>query len=165
MSRASFRVLGLSSEDAELGSKVGDREIFVSDRIDQATVPDAKMTVGFARVGRGERLEISFPYDEVLIVTKGSYSVRTEHGELVTARAGEAIYLPAGSSNASHAEEDTGLRGQPALGLRRPRGDVLTGRGPRPDRCSVHLDGEARRDRGRHPGAAGRRPRGARRGS
>jgi Ethanolamine utilisation protein EutQ len=65
------------------------------------------MTVGFARLGRGEVLDISFPFDEVLVLTKGSYTVRTEDGEEVTARAGEVIYLPAGSANSSYAQEDT----------------------------------------------------------
>ena len=101
-----FRVLRLAIEDAKTWSKVGDHEIFVSDLVGQTTVPAAKMTVGFARVGRGETLDISFPYDEVLIVTKGSFTVRTEHGQVVTAQAGEVIYLPAGSSNSSHADED-----------------------------------------------------------
>ncbi len=107
MSDSRIRVRKLTAKDAETWAKVGDGQIFVSDIVDQATVPDAKMTVGFARVGKGEALDISFPYDEVLILTKGSYVVRTEHGETVTARAGEVIYLPAGSSSSSHAEEDT----------------------------------------------------------
>lgn len=107
MSDSRMRVRKLTTEDADAWSKVGDGEIFVSDIVDLTTVPDAKMTVGFARVGKGEVLDISFPYDEVLILTKGSYTVRTEHGQAVTARAGEVIYLPGGSSSSSHAEEDT----------------------------------------------------------
>ena len=86
-----MRVLRLTTEDAETWSGVGDGDIFVSDIVDQATVPEAKMTLGFARLGRGEVLDISFPYDEVLVLTKGSYTVRTEDGEEVTARAGEVI--------------------------------------------------------------------------
>lgn len=107
MSDARMRVRKLTTEDVEIWSKVGDHQIFVSDIVDHGTVPDAKMTVGFARIGKGEALDISFPYDEVLILTKGSYTVRTEHGDAVTARAGEVIYLPAGSSSSSHADEDT----------------------------------------------------------
>jgi hypothetical protein len=43
------RVLRLTTEDAETAwSRVGDGEIFVSDIVDEAGVPDA-MTVGFAR--------------------------------------------------------------------------------------------------------------------
>ncbi|HTE64064.1 MAG TPA: cupin domain-containing protein [Solirubrobacteraceae bacterium] len=62
--------------------------------------------MGAEKIMRGEALDISFPYDEVLIVTKGSYTVRTEHGAVITARAGEVIYLPAGSSNFARAEPD-----------------------------------------------------------
>jgi ethanolamine utilization protein EutQ (cupin superfamily) len=101
-----MRVSRLSSENAEAWSQVAD-QIFVSDVVDQGTAPDAKMTVGFARVGAGEALDISFPYDEVLILTKGAYTVRAEDGQTVTARAGEVIYLPAGSRSHSRAEEDT----------------------------------------------------------
>jgi ethanolamine utilization protein EutQ (cupin superfamily) len=102
-----MRVLRLTSADAGDWTRVGDQEIFVNDLIDQAAAPDAKMTVGYARVGKDEALDISFPYDEVLIVTRGAYTVRTEQGGAVTARAGDVIYLPAGSASASRAEEDT----------------------------------------------------------
>jgi ethanolamine utilization protein EutQ (cupin superfamily) len=97
----------LSAEATEEWAKVGDGEIFVSDIIDQAREPEAKMTVGFARVGAGEELEISFPYDEVLILTKGTYTVRTASGEEVTASAGEVIYLPGGAVSTARAEEDS----------------------------------------------------------
>ena len=107
MSDSRIRVRKVTVGDAEAWSRVGEQEIFVSDVMDQGTVPDAEMTVGFARIDKGEALEISFPYDEVLVLTKGSYTVKTEHGESVTARAGEVIYLPAGSSSSSRADEDT----------------------------------------------------------
>ena len=96
----------LTTEDVERWQPVSD-QIVVGDIVDQATAPDAKMTVGFARVGSGEELDISFPYDEVLIVTRGCYTVRPDQGEAITARAGEVIYLPAGSSSSSRADEDT----------------------------------------------------------
>jgi copper(I)-binding protein len=44
----------MTPADAETGSKLGDQAIFVSDIVDRANVPDAKMTVGFARVGNRE---------------------------------------------------------------------------------------------------------------
>ena len=106
MGEAGIAVKKLSAEDAEDWSKVGDGEIFVNDMVDQASEPEAKMTVGYARVGGGEEHEISFPYDEVLVLTRGAYTVRTEAGEEITARAGEVIYLPAGSRNSSYANED-----------------------------------------------------------
>lgn len=33
----------------------------------------SRVTVGFARLAGGEELEISFPYDEVLVLTRGVY--------------------------------------------------------------------------------------------
>ncbi|TDD29830.1 DUF861 domain-containing protein [Kribbella turkmenica] len=101
-----MRVRKLTSADRDWIA-VGDQQIFVNDLIDEAGAPDARMTVGFARVGKGESMDISFPYDEVLVITSGSYAVRTEDGEVLTAGPGEVIYLPGGSSNASWANEDT----------------------------------------------------------
>ncbi|GAA2670732.1 cupin domain-containing protein [Nonomuraea recticatena] len=101
-----MRVKKITHEDGAW-TGVEDHQIFVNDLIDAATQPDAKMTVGFARVARGESMDISFPYDEVLIVTAGSYAVRTEDGETLRATAGDVIYLPGGTSNSSWAEEDT----------------------------------------------------------
>ncbi|NRQ35043.1 hypothetical protein HII36_24935 [Nonomuraea sp. NN258] len=86
---------------------IGDSQIYVNDLIDAASAPEAKMTVGFARLAQGESMEISFPYDEVLIITKGSYAVRTAAGETLRAAAGDVIYLPGGTSNSSWAEADT----------------------------------------------------------
>jgi ethanolamine utilization protein EutQ (cupin superfamily) len=106
MSDGTMQVRKLTAADAEPWIKVGGDEIYVSDIIDQAAAPEAEMTVGFARVGKGEEAEISFPYDEVLILTNGAYTVRTESGDELTARAGEVIYLPAGSTNHSRAEEE-----------------------------------------------------------
>ncbi len=107
MGDTEMRVRKLTSEAAPTWSRVGDQEIFVSDMIDEATAPQAKMTVGYARVGKGETLDISFPYDEVLVLTKGTYTVRTAQGEALTAGAGEVIYLPAGSANTLVAEAET----------------------------------------------------------
>jgi ethanolamine utilization protein EutQ (cupin superfamily) len=101
-----MRTLRITTEGLDDWSQIGDRQVFVSDLVDQAGQPDAKMTVGYARVGKGESLEVSFPYDEVLVVTRGIFTVRTATGETVTAGAGEAIYLPADSSSTYVAEQD-----------------------------------------------------------
>jgi ethanolamine utilization protein EutQ (cupin superfamily) len=102
-----MQVKKLAASRIEIWSQIGDQEIFVSDVIDQASAPEAKMTVGFARVRKGESLEISFPYDEVLVITKGAYTVRAATGKSITAHAGEVIYLPAKSVNSSHAKRNT----------------------------------------------------------
>ncbi|NIK55993.1 cupin [Kribbella shirazensis] len=101
-----MRVHKISNGDGAW-TAVGDRRIFVNDLIDAATHPHARMTVGFARLDKGESMDITFPYDEVLIVTKGSYAVRTAEGETLYAAGGEVLYLPAGTSSSSWAEEDT----------------------------------------------------------
>ena len=101
-----MRTLKITTEGLDVWSRIGDQQVFVSDLIDQASQPDAKMTVGYARVGKGESLEVSFPYDEVLVVTRGIFTVRTETGDTLTAGAGEVIYLPAESSSTYVAEED-----------------------------------------------------------
>jgi ethanolamine utilization protein EutQ (cupin superfamily) len=108
MTDARTRVRKFTINDPDTWQQVGDgQQIFVADMVDESTAPDANMTVGFARVAKGETLDHTFPYDEVLILTKGTYSLRTEHGETLTARVGDFIYLPADSSNVSHADEDT----------------------------------------------------------
>ena len=89
------RVLRLTTEDAETAwSRVDDGGIFVGDIVDEAGVPNAKMTFGFARVAKGEALDISFPHDEVLIVTKGLLHRphRARRGDHRTRRRGD---LPA----------------------------------------------------------------------
>lgn len=108
MSDVRARVRKFTIKNLDTWQQVGDnQQIFVSDLVDASTAPEAKMTVGFARLAKGETLDHTFPYDEVLILTKGTYTLRTEHGETLTARVGDFVYLPAGSSNASHADEDT----------------------------------------------------------
>ena len=100
-----MRTVMITTEGLDHWSQVGDQQVFVSDLIDQASHPDARMTVGYARVGKGESLDISFPYDEVLVVTRGIFTVRTA-AEAIRAGVGEAIYLPANSSSSYVAEED-----------------------------------------------------------
>ena len=82
-----MRVRHLSSADADWS------------RVDAGAAPEAAMTVGYARVGKGESMDITFPYDEVLVVTKGAYTVRTPDGATHTASAGQVIYLPGGTAN------------------------------------------------------------------
>lgn len=77
-----------------------------SDLIDEATHPEAEMTVGFARVVASERMTAAFPYDEVMVVLKGSVRVKPEHGHPVTACQGDIVYLPANSTSTYEFYED-----------------------------------------------------------
>jgi ethanolamine utilization protein EutQ (cupin superfamily) len=55
------------------------------------------MSVGFARYGKkGERNEWIVTHDEVLVVTKRAFTVRSA-GEAKTAKAGELIFLTKGT--------------------------------------------------------------------
>lgn len=84
----------------------GAQEIFLADAVDHTS--DAAMSVGFARYRAGEENEWVVSYDEALIITRGAFTVRTADGPC-SARAGEVIYLPAGTSLVYHADEDTEL--------------------------------------------------------
>jgi ethanolamine utilization protein EutQ (cupin superfamily) len=81
--------------------------IALADVVNEDETPDVKLgAVGFTRAPKGASSSFEFPYDEVLIVTSGICTVRTEAGS-VTAKAGEVIYLPAGAQGTFIADEDT----------------------------------------------------------
>lgn len=67
----------------------------------------ARMDVTFIRWGAGEEGEFPdpLPYDEVFVVTRGSYGVRTGDEE-VLARPGEVLYLREGTTGVYFADED-----------------------------------------------------------
>jgi ethanolamine utilization protein EutQ len=84
--------------------RAGQREILLGDVAD-ASNTEAALGVGFARYGRGANNDWIVSYDEALIVTKGTFSVRTEQGTL-TARAGEVILLTQGTRLTYIGEEE-----------------------------------------------------------
>jgi ethanolamine utilization protein EutQ len=89
------RVEQLSSADSTLAwFQRGDQDLRLADALDHTS--DAKMTVGFAHYGPGESNEWTVAYDEALVVTRGTFTVRTKDGA-TTAEKGEVIYLYAGT--------------------------------------------------------------------
>lgn len=80
-----------------------DRQIFLSDVLDSSN--SDTMSVGFARYGKGESNEWTVTYDVVDIVTKGVFTVRSADGAK-TAKAGEVIFMTAGTKVVYQAEED-----------------------------------------------------------
>jgi ethanolamine utilization protein EutQ len=81
-----------------------DRQIFLGDVLDPSN--SGAMSAGFALYGKkGERNEWIVTYDEVLIVTKGAFTVRSA-GEAKTAKAGELIFLTKGTEIVYEAAED-----------------------------------------------------------
>jgi ethanolamine utilization protein EutQ (cupin superfamily) len=71
--------------------------VSLSDVVKEDETPGIKLGgVGFSRAPKGATTNFEFAYDEVLVITKGKCTVRTEN-ETITAQASEVIYLPAGT--------------------------------------------------------------------
>lgn len=81
-----------------------DQEIFVGDVVDASN--SDTMSVGFYRnMKKGGRNEWIVNYDEALIVTRGSLTVRSEN-DATTAQVGEVLFLTKGTEIAYEAAED-----------------------------------------------------------
>ena len=80
--------------------------IFLGDVLDASN--SASMGAGFARYRKGASNDWHVWYDEVLIITKGVFSVISDEGTR-TANVGEIIFLSKGTSLTYQAEEDTEL--------------------------------------------------------
>ncbi len=83
--------------------------IALADVVNEDETPGVKLgAVGFARAPRGSSSNFEFAYDEVLVITKGSCTIRSRNQEL-NAQVGEVIYLPAGVPGTFHADEELEL--------------------------------------------------------
>ncbi len=80
----------------------GKKPIFLADVLDDSS--GAPMSVGFAQYAAGASNEWTLTYDEVLVITKGVFTVLSASGA-TTARAGEAIFLPRGTALTYRADE------------------------------------------------------------
>jgi ethanolamine utilization protein EutQ len=83
-----------------------DQQIYLADVLDGTS--GAQMSVGFARYAKGETNPWKMTYDEALIITRGVFTVRGPDGP-VSAKAGEVIYLRAGTEVVYEAAEDAEL--------------------------------------------------------
>lgn len=101
-----MQVQRYGSDDVTTWWQRGDQRLFLGDVLDHTS--GTAMSVGFARYGKGESNPWTVSYDEVLIVTRGAFTVRTAAGT-ASARAGEIIYLPAGTELVYQADEETEL--------------------------------------------------------
>jgi ethanolamine utilization protein EutQ len=101
-----MKVTAFNSDRVETWWQRGEQRLYLGDVVDHTT--EAAMSVGFARYRKGEANPWTVTYDEALIVTKGAFTVRTADGA-ASARAGEVIYLPAGTELVYQADEDTEL--------------------------------------------------------
>jgi ethanolamine utilization protein EutQ len=101
-----MNVTRFSSSDATAWFQCTDRPIFLADVLDEHS-PSA-MTVGFARYGAGAANEWTVTYDEALVITRGTFTVR-HPGGATTAHAGEVLFLPRGTPLTYLAETDVEL--------------------------------------------------------
>ena len=86
--------------------QAGDRPIFLADVVDENS--GVSMSAGFALYDAGASNDWTVTYDEVLVITKGAFTVLAD-GRATTARAGEAIFLVKGTKLTYRAEEATEL--------------------------------------------------------
>jgi ethanolamine utilization protein EutQ len=82
-------------EDVETWYRPGEIKMLLGDILDPSN--SESMSVGFAHYGPGAANEWVVTYDEVLIVTRGKFTVRSADGVETTASAGEVIFLRAGT--------------------------------------------------------------------
>jgi ethanolamine utilization protein EutQ len=87
-------VSGYAPDDVPTWQQSERRQVFIGDVVDGSN--GEAMGVGFARYAPGSSNEWKVTYDEVLVVTSGSFSVVSAGGQR-TAKAGELIYLRKGT--------------------------------------------------------------------
>jgi ethanolamine utilization protein EutQ (cupin superfamily) len=89
--------------DAPLERMRENRDVVIGDVIGQES--DSSISVGYCRYAPDQSMEYTVTYDEVLVITKGRFSIRTNERE-VTAGPGEVLYIDRGTSlvYASHDE-------------------------------------------------------------
>jgi ethanolamine utilization protein EutQ len=105
MTQAPAPIRHLTADNVATWYQQDDLEMVVGDANDPSTAP---VVVGFARYRKGTANQITLPYDEALIVTRGVLTVRRADG-VATARAGEVIFHRAGARVVYQADEDTEL--------------------------------------------------------
>jgi len=92
-----------TTKDVETWYQHTDRQMFLGDVLDASN--SDHLTVGFGRYKKGESNEWVVTYDEVNVVTKGSFTFRTAE-RTVTAKAGEVLFITKGTKVTYEAHED-----------------------------------------------------------
>lgn len=92
--------------DAPFEKFVPDSEVYLGDVVDRSH--GHSMSVGWARYAAGASNDWTLTYDEALVVTKGTFTVRTPEGDS-TAREGEVIFIAEGTPVTYHADTDAEL--------------------------------------------------------
>src|SRR5687767_3318302 len=95
-----------SPQQAKDWYQSGSSRLFLADVIDASN--SSSMSAGFARYAKGAQNDWIVTYDEVLVITKGVFSVVSE-GTTTTAKAGEIIFLKKNTKLTYRADEDSEL--------------------------------------------------------
>jgi ethanolamine utilization protein EutQ len=85
-----------TAEGVDTWYRPGEIRMLLGDVLDPSN--SESMSVGFAHYAPGAANEWIVTYDEVLIITNGAFTVTSADGVETTARAGEVIFLRAGTS-------------------------------------------------------------------
>lgn len=93
----------LRVEDPPDWLRVGEHQAYVGYLADEEE--GSRLGLAFIRFRRGVTFDFRWAYDEVAVVTKGSLTVRVD-GEVMTAKAGEALYMAAGVRGTFDIQED-----------------------------------------------------------
>jgi ethanolamine utilization protein EutQ len=104
MPDASEGIRLFTAEDVDNWYRPGEIKMLLGDVLDPSN--SESMSVGFANYAPGASNEWVVTYDEVLIVTRGAFTVTSADGVETTARAGEVIFLRAGTPVVYSAKEE-----------------------------------------------------------
>jgi ethanolamine utilization protein EutQ len=104
MSAATERIHLFRAEDVDTWYRPGDINMLLGDVLDSSN--SDSMSAGFAHYAPGASNEWVVTYDEALIITRGAFTVTSADGVETTARAGEVIFLRAGTPVIYSAKEE-----------------------------------------------------------
>jgi ethanolamine utilization protein EutQ len=144
MTQTTAPIHHLTAEQVATWYQQGNAAMVVGDALDPAG--SAPLVIGYARYRKGATNQLTtLPYDEALIITRGTFTVRRPDG-VATATAGEVIFHRAGARVLYQADQDAELVyvSHPALAMAQAGEEAGGGFHPAPDGLAARLaSGEA----------------------
>jgi ethanolamine utilization protein EutQ len=144
MTQTTAPVRHLTADTVAAWYQPGNVEMVVGDALDPSS--SAPLVIGYARYRKGATNQLTtLPYDEALIITRGTFTVRRPDGT-ATARAGQVIFHRAGAEVLYQANQDAELVYvcYPALAMQQAGEEAGGGFHPAADGLAARLaSGEA----------------------
>jgi ethanolamine utilization protein EutQ len=144
MTQTTAPVRHLTADTVATWYQPGNLEMVVGDALDPSS--SAPLVIGYARYRKGATNQLTtLPYDEALIITRGTFTVRRPDGT-ATARAGQVIFHRAGAEVLYQANQDAELVYvcYPALAMQQAGEEAGGGFHPAADGLAARLaSGEA----------------------